>query len=98
MGKKNQKLAIMVALVVASTFTGCSNKTAKQSESVAEVKQAGVLTAKKLAYFNKELNGKYKISGQLGKSGANSSAYLMEDTNGEKYVLKIPNSEKETSV
>ncbi|MBQ3068302.1 MAG: S8/S53 family peptidase [Oscillospiraceae bacterium] len=47
MGKKNQKLAIMVALVVASTFTGCSNKTAEQSESVAEVKQANATEEKK---------------------------------------------------
>ena len=40
MGKKNQKLAILVALIIASTFTGCSNKTAEQSEKVAEVEQA----------------------------------------------------------
>lgn len=47
MGKKNQKLVILVALVVASTFTGCSNKTAKQSESVAEVEQANATGEKK---------------------------------------------------
>ena len=110
MEKKNQKLAILVALVVAGTFTGCSNKTAEQSEKVAEVKQVGVLTEKEggtknelaaaeLAYFNKELNGEYKILGQLGRSGERSSAYLMEATNGEKekYVLKIPNSEKQAT-
>lgn len=47
MGKKNQKLVILVALVVASTFTGCSNKTAKQSESVAEVEQTNATGEKK---------------------------------------------------
>ena len=47
MEKKNQKLAILVALVVASTFTGCSNKTAEQSEKVAEVKQANATDEKK---------------------------------------------------
>lgn len=47
MGKKNQKLAILVALIVASTFTGCSNKTAEQSESVAEVGQANATGEKK---------------------------------------------------
>ena len=47
MGKKNQKLAILVALIVASTFIGCSNKTAEQSESVAEVGQANATGEKK---------------------------------------------------
>ena len=42
MGKKNQKLAILVALVVASTFTGCSNKTVEQSEKVAEVEYKNI--------------------------------------------------------
>lgn len=103
MGKTN-KLTILAALIVAGTFTGCGNKTAEQSESVAEEQQASVLkekesgtknelTAGELAYFNKELNGEYKILGQLGRSGQHSSAYLMENANGEKYVLKIPNSE-----
>ncbi len=47
MGKRNQKLAILVALIVASTFTGCSNKTAVQDEKVAEVEQANTTEEKK---------------------------------------------------
>lgn len=58
MGKKNQKLAILVALVVASTFTGCSNKTAKQSEKVAEVGQANATEEKKyVSHFTENGEG-----------------------------------------
>ena len=47
MEKKNKKLAILVALVVASTFTGCSKKTVVQNKNVAEVGQANVTGEKK---------------------------------------------------
>lgn len=49
------------------------------------------LNANEKRHIEKLFNYKYKIMYQLGDTGWHTSAYLMEDGNSNKYVLKIPN-------
>ncbi len=47
-------------------------------------------------YFEKLLSNKYKVLGQLGRSGSRSSVYMLKGVNKEKYVMKISNSSDNT--
>ncbi|MCL2310915.1 MAG: aminoglycoside phosphotransferase family protein [Firmicutes bacterium] len=46
-------------------------------------------------YFENFLENKYKIIKQAGMSGNKTSAYLMEDTIGNQFILKMPNNPEE---
>lgn len=54
------------------------------------------LTMDEIIYYAAALDGQYEIGTQLGRSGAGSSAYLLTDTTGKQFVLKIPNNPDET--
>ena len=51
------------------------------------------LSPEEIAYYNAALSGKYKIGKQLGRSGQSTSAYLLTDSSGKQFVLKLPNNE-----
>ncbi|MBQ4472216.1 MAG: aminoglycoside phosphotransferase family protein [Alphaproteobacteria bacterium] len=53
------------------------------------------LSPEEIAYYGNALGGKYKIGAQLGRSGAQTSAYLLTDSSGEQFVLKVPNHQKD---
>jgi serine/threonine protein kinase len=50
-----------------------------------------VLSEDEKKHYQDALDGEFTIGEQLGRSGANSSAYLLTDKNGKNFVLKIPN-------
>lgn len=88
------KIIIMLSLIAVFTLSGC----AKINNTHLTDKECGTkneLTKQEIAYFDEEFGGEYTIIQQLGKTGARSSAYLMKDKEGNKYTLKVPNSESE---
>ena len=50
------------------------------------------LTEDEKKHYQDALDGEFTIGEQLGRSGANSSAYLLTDKSGKNFVLKIPNN------
>ena len=50
------------------------------------------LSLQEITYYSDALGGKYKIGAQLGRSGAETSAYLLTDSSGKQFVLKVPNN------
>ena len=50
------------------------------------------VTLEEQVYYSKQLHNMYQIGPQLGRSGQETSAYLLTDTAGKKFVLKIPNN------
>lgn len=109
MGKnKTIKCISAVAMAFVSSLTSCVLTGCSKSETEQKIQTEGntkiltdkrdrrknELTEQEIAYFTKKLNGKYDIIAQTGLTGQASSAYLMEDANGEKYVLRIPVSEE----
>lgn len=92
--KRGLTLVVSLSFILGA-FSGCGN-----DKGVLTEKEGGhkyELTEKEKKYFEQEFGDKYKIIGQVGKTGQRTSAYLMEDKDKEKYILKIPNSEDEAS-
>ena len=54
------------------------------------------LSAQEIEFYTKALSGQYQIGPQLGQSGSGTSAYLLMDSNGSCFVLKIPNDPTKT--
>ena len=66
---------------------------------ILQKKQPGTknpLSAQEIEYYTKALSGQYQIGPQLGRSGNGTSAYLLTDSNGNRFVLKIPNDPTKT--
>ena len=54
------------------------------------------LSPQEQAYYSEQLSNLYQIGSQLGRSGEDTSAYLLTDKSGKKFVLKIPNDPLKT--
>lgn len=72
--KRGLTLVVSLSFILGA-FSGCGN-----DKGVLTEKEGGhnELTEKEKKYFEQEFGDKYKIIGQVGKTGQRTSAYLRE--------------------
>ena len=78
-----------------------SNVSIKESEPKKVIKTAknmrnNILNQDELEYYQNKIGSEYKITDSQGMSGSYATAYNLENAQGEKFILKIPNNPQST--